>query len=168
MAPLCVYFIGSVGKIVGADTIYPYVSTKINHQYSGKRVRIKILSFVHRPAANVFTYPLRMDFSTDFYANGQGVVTGINRETTGITYNGVNYYQNNTGVGLIIPGSATSIVRSFFGNPTYEGILLSPELEIFIRPLTVAPTVTEVANDANVATSLFGYASLMLDIETLN
>lgn len=160
MAPLNIPFFGSVLT----DGLYSYVNTKINHQYAGKRVRIKVLQWIHRPAATE-NLLLRLDFSNDFYSNSQGIISNING-TAGNTYNGVTYYQNNSGIGLFVSANSVGCVASFFGTPVFEGLLISPNLTITIRPVTVDPSVEKTASQ-NVATQNFGYAMLVLDIETI-
>jgi hypothetical protein len=160
MAPLCIPFFGSVAD----NGLYPYVNTVINHQYAGKRVRIKILQWLHRPAVGVANL-LRMDFSNDFYSNSQGIIAGING-TAGNTYNNVTYYQNNPGVGLFLPGTSANTIYTFFGVPVFEGLLVSPRLQITIRPVQVDPS--EISTNVYTTETLqFGYAQLILDIEII-
>jgi hypothetical protein len=163
MAPINIPFFGSVANAVVPVT-YNYVSTTINHAYVGKRVRIKLLQFIHRPAA-AESILMRMDFSSDFYSNAAGVIASINGSGSN-QYNGVSYFQNNAGVGLYLSGATSNVVSSFFGTPTFEGMLLSPRLTITFRPATVAPG-EETSLVSGVTTNNFGYAQLILDIEVI-
>lgn len=179
MAPVLIPFWGSIASVpVTVDGVqqlwYPYVNTKINHNYAGKRVRIKILSWSHRPQTAT-SILCRLDFSEEFQANPAGTFAGFNGETIStnsvritqtpsVTYQ--NYFQNNTGVGLFVSGNPGGAFNGVYGTPVFEGMLIAPTLTITFRPASQPYTSTVQATN-DVTTGNFGYGCLILDIETI-
>lgn len=149
--------------LVGNTTAGVPTSTTIAHNFSGAKVRVKLLGFLWRVVVGS-AQPIRIDCDNFQTTTGGGSIVRMNGND-GTTVGVNTYYTNPSGFGLLMPGTAANTFNYQFAAPEYEGILLGNTLTFSVRDANVTPT-NDTGNSSTVSNN-FGYAILMLDISKI-
>lgn len=151
--------------LVGSTALGLSVSATVTHNWAGKRVKLKLLSYSVRFATQNATWPMRLDIGHDgsFQSSTSSSIVDLNG-SGGTVVGGTPYYGSQTC--MFFPGqSMTGVMGCAFGQPVWEGVLLAPTLRLEIQD-SYNPPGTVNASSAS-ASNQFGYMLLAWEIEEI-